>query len=263
MDTESLAHTQWNCKYHIVFAPKYRRRVIYDKIKSDIGKILRTLCDYKKVEILEANACPDHIHMLVSIPPKMSVSSFMGYLKGKSSLKLCEIAEIPTFKERKTALYDCSEAIMLNYGYLAYAKLWEVLGIANCMRSIQEKSKIQFPLSETAFLMAVQHLLCPRSKLSTYEHQDNYYNLKEAELQYLYRTLDKLCEEKESVESQLFEQNYKISGQKVDVVFYDVTTFAFESVIVDELRNFGFSKDCKFKEVQVVMGLLIDINGCP
>lgn len=88
MDTEILAHTQWNCKYHIVFAPKYRRKVIYDKIKSDIGKIIRTLCDYKKVEILEANACPDHIHMLVSIPPKMSVSSFMGYLKGKSSLMI-------------------------------------------------------------------------------------------------------------------------------------------------------------------------------
>ena len=88
MDTESLSHTQWNCKYHIVFAPKYRRQVIFGKIKGDIGKILRTLCDYKKVEIIEANACPDHIHMLVSIPPKLSVSSFMGYLKGKSSLMI-------------------------------------------------------------------------------------------------------------------------------------------------------------------------------
>ncbi|WP_434512647.1 IS200/IS605 family transposase [Desulfitobacterium sp. AusDCA] len=88
MDTESLAHTQWNCKYHIVFALKYRRQIIYGKIKGDIGKIIRTLCDYKKVEIIEANACPDHIHMLVSIPPKMSVSSFMGYLKGKSSLMI-------------------------------------------------------------------------------------------------------------------------------------------------------------------------------
>lgn len=88
MDIESLSHTQWNCKYHIVFAPKYRRQLIYGKIKADIGKILRTLCEYKKVEILEANACPDHIHMLVSIPPKMSVSSFMGYLKGKSSLMI-------------------------------------------------------------------------------------------------------------------------------------------------------------------------------
>jgi len=88
MDIESLAHTQWNCKYHIVFAPKYRRQVIYGSIKEDIGKIIRTLCEYKKVEIIEANACPDHIHMLVSIPPKISVSSFMGYLKGKSSLMI-------------------------------------------------------------------------------------------------------------------------------------------------------------------------------
>jgi putative transposase len=88
MDIESLAHTQWNCKYHVVFAPKYRRQVIYGSIKEDIGKIIRTLCEYKKVEIIEANACPDHIHMLVSIPPKISVSSFMGYLKGKSSLMI-------------------------------------------------------------------------------------------------------------------------------------------------------------------------------
>lgn len=88
MDTESLAHTRWNCKYHIVFAPKYRRQIIYGKIKKDIGKIIRTLCDYKKVEIIEANACADHIHMLVSIPPKLSVSAFMGYLKGKSSLMI-------------------------------------------------------------------------------------------------------------------------------------------------------------------------------
>jgi len=71
-----------------VFAPKYRRQIIYGKIKGDIGKIIRTLYDYKKVEIIEANACPDHIHMLVSIPPKLSVSSFMGYLKGKSSLMI-------------------------------------------------------------------------------------------------------------------------------------------------------------------------------
>ena len=88
IDTNSLAHTTWTCKYHIVFAPKYRRRVIYGKIKSDIGVILRKLCEWKGVEIIEAEACPDHIHMLVSIPPKISVSSFMGYLKGKSSLMI-------------------------------------------------------------------------------------------------------------------------------------------------------------------------------
>ena len=88
LDTESLAHTKWNCKYHIVFAPKYRRQVIYGKIKSDIGQILRKLCEYKGVEIIEAEACPDHIRMLVSIPPKYSVSQIMGYLKGKSSLMI-------------------------------------------------------------------------------------------------------------------------------------------------------------------------------
>jgi putative transposase len=88
MDKNSLAHTKWNCKYHIVFAPKYRRQIIYGKIKADIGIILRRLCEYKGVKIIEATACPDHIHMLVSIPPKLSVSQFMGYLKGKSSLMI-------------------------------------------------------------------------------------------------------------------------------------------------------------------------------
>ena len=87
-ETDSLAHTKWNCKYHIVFAPKYRRQEIYGQIRSDIGVIIRKLCEYKGVEIIEAEACPDHIHMLVSIPPKYSVSQFMGYLKGKSSLMI-------------------------------------------------------------------------------------------------------------------------------------------------------------------------------
>ena len=77
MDTESLAHTKWNCNYHIVFAPKYRRQVIYGKLKKDIGKILRDLCARKGVEIIEAELCNDHVHMLVKIPPKMSISSFM------------------------------------------------------------------------------------------------------------------------------------------------------------------------------------------
>jgi putative transposase len=87
-DSRSLSHTKWNCKYHIVFAPKYRRQIIYGKIKVDIGKILRQLCEMKQVEIHEAEACKDHIHMLVSIPPSLSVSQFMGYLKGKSALMI-------------------------------------------------------------------------------------------------------------------------------------------------------------------------------
>ena len=88
MDENSLSHTRWNCKYHIVFIPKYRRKAIYGTIRQDVGQILRQLCLYKNVEIIEAHACIDHIHMLVSIPPKLSVASFMGYLKGKSSLMI-------------------------------------------------------------------------------------------------------------------------------------------------------------------------------
>jgi len=88
MDIKSLAHTRWDCKYHIVFMPKYRRKVIYGKTKSQIGKILRELCAYKGIEIIEATACIDHIHMCVSIPPKYAVSKVMGYLKGKSTIRL-------------------------------------------------------------------------------------------------------------------------------------------------------------------------------
>ena len=87
-DINSLSHSRWRCKYHIVFAPKYRRQVIYGKIKADVGKILRELCERKGVEIEAAECCKDHIHMLVSIPPHLSVSQFMGYLKSKSSLMI-------------------------------------------------------------------------------------------------------------------------------------------------------------------------------
>ena len=87
-DVSSLEHTSWRCQYHVVFAPKYRRMEIYGQIKQDIGVILRKLCQQKGVEIIEAEACRDHIHMLISIPPKHSVSQIMGYLKGKSSLMI-------------------------------------------------------------------------------------------------------------------------------------------------------------------------------
>ena len=84
----SLAHTKWNCKYHIVFAPKYRRKVFFGEKRMEIREILRQLCKWKNVEIIEGEVCPDHIHLLLSIPPKLSISGFMGYLKGKSSLMI-------------------------------------------------------------------------------------------------------------------------------------------------------------------------------
>ena len=90
MDVNSLAHTKWNCKYHVVFAPKFRRKVIYNQLRVDIGKILRMLCDRKGIEIIEAEVCPDHVHMLISVPPKMSIAGVMGYIKGKSTLLIFE-----------------------------------------------------------------------------------------------------------------------------------------------------------------------------
>ena len=89
-DSNTLAHTKWNCKYHIVFAPKYRRKVFYEEKRVEIREILRQLCAWKGVEIVEGEICPDHIHLLISIPPKMSVSGFMGYLKRKSSLMILQ-----------------------------------------------------------------------------------------------------------------------------------------------------------------------------
>ncbi len=87
-DVHTLSHTTWNCKYHIVFAPKYRRKVFYGEKRLEIGAILRELCEWKGVKIMTAEVCPDHVHMLVEIPPKMTVSGFMGFLKGKSSIMI-------------------------------------------------------------------------------------------------------------------------------------------------------------------------------
>ena len=89
-DIHSLSHTRWNCKYHVVFAPKYRRKVFYWEKRLEIGAILRELCNWKGVNIIQAEVCIDHVHMLIEIPPKMSVSSFMGFLKGKSSIMIYE-----------------------------------------------------------------------------------------------------------------------------------------------------------------------------
>ena len=99
-DTNSLAHTTWNCKYHIVFAPKYRRKVFFGQKRKEIGAILRSLCEWKQVEIIEAEVCPDHIHMLVKIPLKLSVASFVGFLKGKSSILIYQKFANMKFKYR-------------------------------------------------------------------------------------------------------------------------------------------------------------------
>ena len=106
-DISSLAHTSWNCKYHIVFAPKYRRKIFYGEKRLEIGAILRSLCEWKEVNIVEAEVCPDHVHMLVEIPPKLSVSGFMGYLKGKSSILIYQKYANLKFKYRNREYRCC------------------------------------------------------------------------------------------------------------------------------------------------------------
>ena len=108
MDMNSLAHTKWECKYHIVFAPKFRRKVIYGQIKADVGNILSMLCKRKGIEIIEAECMPDHVHMFVRIPPKYSVSQIVGYLKGKSSLMIFERHANLKYKYGNRRVFDLS-----------------------------------------------------------------------------------------------------------------------------------------------------------
>ena len=90
MDSDSLSHTRWKCEYHIVWIPKYRRKVLFGRVRADLREILRTLCQYKHIEIVAGSVMPDHIHLVVAIPPKMAVSDVVGYLKGKSALQIFE-----------------------------------------------------------------------------------------------------------------------------------------------------------------------------
>ena len=167
--------------------------------------------------------------------------------------RLCEIADMPPAggAHGEDAPFDgCGEAVLYNYGYLAYLRLWKELGIEGCLEEAQCGGKITYSLPETVFLMALQHLLEPMSKLQTHRHQTRYFHMRPINLHHLYRALDKLSEKKEEIETGLFEYNYVRVNKKVDVVFYDVTTVHFESVTADELREFGFSKNGRFNEVQ-------------
>ncbi len=115
----SLAHTKWMCKYHIVFTPKYRRKEIYNQVRKDLIEIFKRLCKYKGVEILEGHMMPDHVHMLVAIPPKISVSSFMGYLKGKSSLMIFEKHAQLKYKYGNRKFWAEGYTSARSFGYLA------------------------------------------------------------------------------------------------------------------------------------------------
>ena len=145
-DINSLDHTTWRCQYHVVFAPKYRRMVIYREIRADIGKILRQLCQQKGVEIIEAEACPDHIHMLLSIPPKYSVSQIMGFLKGKSSLMI----------------FDRHANLKYKYGNRHFwARGYFVDTVGRNKKQIQEDIKNQLQEDQIADQMSIKEYVDP------------------------------------------------------------------------------------------------------
>ena len=145
-DINSLDHTTWRCQYHVVFAPKYRRMVIYKELRADIGKILRQLCQQKGVEIIEAEACPDHIHMLLSIPPKYSVSQIMGFLKGKSSLMI----------------FDRHANLKYKYGNRHFwARGYFVDTVGRNKKQIQEYIKNQLQEDQIADQMSIKEYVDP------------------------------------------------------------------------------------------------------
>ena len=145
-DIETLQHTTWRCQYHVVFAPKYRRMAIYGQIKKDIGQILRKLCEQKGAEIIEAQACPDHVHMLLSIPPKYSVSQIMGYLKGKSSLMI----------------FDRHANLKYKYGNRHFwARGYYVDTVGRNKKQIQEYIKHQLEEDQIADQMSLKEFVDP------------------------------------------------------------------------------------------------------
>ena len=145
-DINSLEHTKWRCQYHMVFAPKYRRQVIYDEIKADVGYILRKLCEQKGIEIIEANACPDHIHMLICIPPKFSVSQIMGYLKGKSRLMI----------------FDRHANLKYKYGNRHFwARGYYVDTVGRNKKQIQEYIKKQLEENQLSDQMSIKEYIDP------------------------------------------------------------------------------------------------------
>ena len=145
-DIKSLEQTKYRCQYHIVFAPKYRRQVIYREIKADIGYILRELCNRKGVEIIEAEACPDHIHMLLSIPPKYSVAEVMGYLKGKSSLMI----------------FDRHANLKYKYGRRTFwARGYYVDTVGRNKKAIQEYIRCQLEDDQLADQMSIKEYYDP------------------------------------------------------------------------------------------------------
>lgn len=171
------------------------------------------------------------------------------------------------FCENKKNVFDITgahEESRKIWGYVRVVrKLWEMFDFDNIFRKVIRDKKVEFDFFSAVFLMLLDRLREPKSKLGSFNEQDNYYGIKENELHHLYRALDILSEGKDEIEIYIFEKNKTVFDMRVDVCLYDVTTLFFESVRKDELKGFGFSKECKINEVQIVLGLLVDLDGRP
>ena len=190
----------------------------------------------------------------------------LDHLQGNPEWKKIAInfAKLLGVKDINYDEQNCSEANIVNWGYIIYKKIWNKFKLEQTLDHIQNQNKkIKFDLNNAVFLMVIQHLLSPASKLQTFNKQQNYVNFPKIDLNHLYRALDILNDQQDFIQKHIFYMNRKLFGLQVDVVFYDVTTFHFESVKKDSLRNFGFSKNNKFNEVQVVYSMYIDRNGRP
>lgn len=189
----------------------------------------------------------------------------LDLLQGNESIQNLgrRLLELSEGANKLVDIMNASQAKILNWGYKVYEKIWNNFELPKIFKEVKETRKITYDIEAVCFRMVIQHLLDPKSKLGTYEEQDRYANLPRVSLQHFYRSLDVLAQEKEKIEQKLFDRNMTLFNMKVDVVFYDVTTFSFESVKRDSLRDFGYSKNGKFNEVQVVLGLLIDSEGRP
>lgn len=159
--------------------------------------------------------------------------------------------------------FHVKELDRLVYGHNVYHKLWEKWGFGSLLKGLIKRKKVRFDFVHSVFLLTIDRLLTPQSKLKSFENQERYIDIRKIKLHNLYRCLDLLCDGKDRIEDALFERRRDILNYEVDIVFYDVTTFHFESVVADDLRDFGFSKNAKFNEVQVVLGLLVDSYGIP
>jgi len=172
--------------------------------------------------------------------------------------RFLELAERPPAKP-----FHIQELDRFVYGHIVYRKLWDKWGFGSLLKGLIKMKKVHFEFLASVFLLTIDRLLSPQSKLKSFENQGRYVDLKKMKLHNMYRCLDLLCEGKDRIENALFERRQDLLNYKVDIVFYDVTTFHFESVVADDLRDFGFSKNARFNEVQVVLGLLVDSYGIP